>query len=48
MSVYIHIWDTMAGTSTMQGEGSTGELDNIRDWTQLIPLQGGLQVHWNA
>jgi len=38
----------MAGTSTMQGEGSTGELDNTQGWTQLIPLQGGHLVYWNA
>ena len=26
ISVYVHIWDIMAGTSTMQGEGSGGKL----------------------
>jgi hypothetical protein len=48
ISVYVHIRDTMAGTSTMQGEGSTGELDSPQNWTQLIPSQGGHQMYWNA
>jgi hypothetical protein len=38
----------MAGTSTMQGEGSSGKLADTKILTQLIPLQGGHQVCWNA
>jgi len=48
ISVYVHNWDIMAGTSTMQGKGSAGKLRDSELKIKLTGCQTEHQMYWNA